>query len=339
MRLLLPSKRWHLTGAGWLFLVVGGLMVGLGIAKNINLLALLGLALLALLLLNAERAGRGLGALRGNRKLEVLPFADSLSPVEVNLRSPLVLRGLVVEEGGPAWSLDVLDGRATCQGEARLPGRGWHERPALTASSGHPFGLVRRAVELEPARRVLVLPVPAKIDRERLRAQLRGADPRGERVRRRGWRHEGAQADFHGLRPFRAGDSPRWIHWRTSARRGELMVREFEDVPGDDLLLVVVPGGDVERTVSLAAGVCWEWCRRRGDRLALLAGGQLLDDRTGPAHARALLECLAALPAGALPEPDLGMLDGLSPAVAVVVAGPDGAAVEARVGRPVARVG
>jgi hypothetical protein len=64
------------------------------------------------------------------------------------------------------------------------------------------------------------------------------------------------------------------------------MVREFEDVPGDDVVLVVAPGGDLETTICLAAGVCWEWCRRRGDRLVLLAGETLLDDRTGPEHAR-----------------------------------------------------
>ena len=34
-------------------------------------------------------------------------------------------------------------------------------------------------------------------------------------TQRRGWQHESAQADFHGLRPFRPGDSPRLIHWRS----------------------------------------------------------------------------------------------------------------------------
>ena len=40
---------------------------------------------------------------------------------------------------------------------------------------------------------------------------------------------------------FRPGDSRRHIHWRTTARRGTLMVREFEDWPSDNLILLVDP--------------------------------------------------------------------------------------------------
>ena len=69
--------------------------------------------------------------------------------------------------------------------------------------------------------------------------------------------------NVHGLRQFRAGDSPRWIHWRTTARRGELMIREFEDMPNDHLVLIVDPGERdhpvLERLLSLAATICWDW--------------------------------------------------------------------------------
>jgi len=59
--------------------------------------------------------------------------------------------------------------------------------------------------------------------------------------RRRPRVHPTAQAEIHGVRSYRSGDNPRLIHWRTSARRGELMVRELEDVPSDNLLVIVDP--------------------------------------------------------------------------------------------------
>ena len=37
------------------------------------------------------------------------------------------------------------------------------------------------------------------------------------------------------------GDSPRWIHWRTSARAGELMVKEFEQQNEQDLAILIDP--------------------------------------------------------------------------------------------------
>ena len=35
--------------------------------------------------------------------------------------------------------------------------------------------------------------------------------------------------EFQGCRDYREGDNPRHIHWRSSARRGDLVVREFQD--------------------------------------------------------------------------------------------------------------
>jgi uncharacterized protein (DUF58 family) len=89
-----------------------------------------------------------------------------------------------------------------------------------------------------------------------------------------------SEADLHGLRPFRTGDSPRWIHWRTSARKNELMVREFEDSSPPNLMLVVEPWlspapanhekQQLEWAISLAATICKEWCRESESRLGLL---------------------------------------------------------------------
>jgi len=129
------------------------------------------------------------------------------------------------------------------------------------------------------------------------------------------------QTECHGLRPFRSGDSPRWIHWRTSARRGELMVREFEEPSPDSLIVVLeawlphflrgIPGEHavddpqtvnarriLEEAISLTATICWEWCRQPGSRLVLAIAGfgpVVVDGVTSRECAVRMLECLAIL--------------------------------------------
>jgi uncharacterized protein (DUF58 family) len=305
-------RGWRLTPEGQLWLLAVVLLLGVGIVKNINLLTLLGYVMLVLLLLHALVVGRRLRRLEARRHVEEPVFAGGSCAVEVRLRNlgSRARPSVLLEDPGPGpgasrldWYVDCLEGnaRASFRGTFVVPGRGWHDWGPVAAVSGYPFGLVRRRVAVSAASRVLALPRPRTLSREGLRQYLRGADPRGERAHRRGWQHALAQAEFHGLRPFRPGDSPRLIHWRTSARRGELTVREMEDVPGEDVVLVLdtdtAAGVLFEEAVTLAATFVWEWCQRRGDRLVLAVApaGPVLDGRTGPEHAWRLLEHLATV--------------------------------------------
>jgi uncharacterized protein (DUF58 family) len=72
----------------------------------------------------------------------------------------------------------------------------------------------------------------------------------------------GAGQEFAGVRDYRAGDPARWVHWRTSARRDQLVVREFEhEVPTP--VSIIITGSDsgeppdsaFEAVVSAAASV------------------------------------------------------------------------------------
>jgi hypothetical protein len=88
------------------------------------------------------------------------------------------------------------------------------------------------------------------------------------------------------------------------------MVREYQDWPNDDLTLVLEAHKSksdhddplLEQAISLAATICWEWCRQSGDRLVLVVAGATLTVRegmTGQALARGLLERLALEPGAA----------------------------------------
>jgi uncharacterized protein (DUF58 family) len=301
-------------------LLIGLGLLGIGIFKTINLLTLLAWSLLAVFGLNALAARRHLSRLSGRRRLDDLVFAGSPVAVEVHVvnegRKPC--RGVRLEDCGPGhelrWFLECLEGHEArdLRGEVVLPRRGRYAWGPLAARSGWPLGLVWRRRPLVAGAEVVVLPRLGWFHRGLFRNHLRPAAARGAWLGRHGWRHRAAQDEFHGLRTFRTGDSPRAIHWRTSARRGELMVREFEDVPGEDLLLIVdpsPPAGAVglsaeeafEQVVSLAATLCWEWCRRKGDRLVLAVATsrpEVHDALTSQQHARRTLECLAGLAPG-----------------------------------------
>jgi len=58
------------------------------------------------------------------------------------------------------------------------------------------------------------------------------------------------------VRPYAPGDPARLVHWPTSARRGEIVVREHEPPPALGIALVVDLGGDAaEAAASRAAGI------------------------------------------------------------------------------------
>jgi uncharacterized protein (DUF58 family) len=243
------AAAWQISPAGRAWVVTTTLLLAIGVFRNINLLTLLGYVMLAVVVLNLLAAGWRLPRLRARRHVAGPVFAGAPCAVEVELTNPAAgpCRGLRVEDGGAlhaqSWFVERLAAGATAAlgGQVVLPRRGRCAWGPVVVRSGHPFGLVWRRVELGEAGEVIVLPRLGWLHRGLLRRRLRGGDPRGEHPRQSGWRHRAAQAEIHGLRPFRPGDSPRWIHWRTSARRNELMVREFEDVPGENLLLVFDP--------------------------------------------------------------------------------------------------
>jgi uncharacterized protein (DUF58 family) len=331
-------------GRCWLLTAI--LLVFLGVIKNINLLLLLGYLLLVMMALNAVAAGRRLRQLQAQRRVQEPVFAGAPCAVEVHLanvgRSPVV--GVGVEDVGSdhalAWRAVRVEGGGACtfRAEMVLPQRGRYAWGPTAIVSSYPFGLVRRRIEVGPGGEVLVLPRLGWVHRGRLRYYLRGGAPEDDAIRRhRPQRDPSARAEFHGLRAWRTGDSPRNIHWRTSARRGELMVREYEDVPSDNLLLVLDPtlprgsGAELfEQAVSLAATVCWEWCRHKGDRLTVAVAdgkGGVLDGVAGPTQGRRVLERLATAQGGATPDGPalaeaLSAFAGVSASAVVVSAGP-----------------
>jgi uncharacterized protein (DUF58 family) len=140
---------------------------------------------------------------------------------------------------------------------------------------------------------------------------------------------------FHALRPYVPGDDRRYVHWRTSARTGALMVRQFEETRRTHLALALsatpadyLDPEEFELAVSVAASLCIQAVREErpvtvcvGSRVMPPAPGQRLLD--GFAGVRAaddaglLRSSLAA--AAAVPNASVAMLiTGSVPDAAVI---------------------
>jgi hypothetical protein len=103
--------------------------------------------------------------------------------------------------------------------------------------------------------------------------------------------------ELFGIREYRAGDSLRRIHWRSSARHGELVVREYEP-PGIQSLSIILdpapPSAEVaDQIARIAASEAWD-CLREGGRVVLWAPGLASSD--SPRDLWGLLEWLARYP-------------------------------------------
>jgi uncharacterized protein (DUF58 family) len=121
----------------------------------------------------------------------------------------------------PSFVVERLAGRATAALHYRVPGnrRGRHTLGPLRLRLVDPFGLVERTVSGVDTAPLLVVP--------RVRPLGRGGPSGGH-----GSGGEGARRSLavHGeddvsARPYRQGDDLRKVHWRATARTGELMVR------------------------------------------------------------------------------------------------------------------
>src|SRR5690554_3681244 len=197
-------------------------------------------------------------------------------------------RGLRVEcgEADAALSLDRGAGEAAL--ELPTSQRGWLHPGRLRISTTRPLGLARAWSWVWPDRPLLVYPAP----------EPHGPPlPMGAGDNAQARLHP-AGDDVHHLRAWRRGDSRRAIAWKPSARRDALLVREYEEPQGADVVLdwhalAGLPGE--ARIQRLARWVDAAERDQRRQRL-VLPGPTPQGPASGPAHRHACLRALALLP-------------------------------------------
>jgi uncharacterized protein (DUF58 family) len=164
-----------------------------------------------------------------------------------------------------------------------------------------PFGLQRAEVDVGAGGALLVY--PRLVDLDRIFSDAGAQTPDGRKLLLR--RPTGFE--LHSVREYEQGESLRKVHWRSTAKRGQLMVKELEDAPRDEVAVVLdadassVAGTPPDSSFDMqvrAAGSILRAHVLRGRRSVLVVSSALAESRrihSSDGDWRAALELLAAV--------------------------------------------
>lgn len=304
------------TGRGLAVFAAAAICLSWGTGGMLGMYGAAGTALMAVVPLLAWLHARGARLLP---PAPVTAFAGETFPLDVELANAghvLALRDVVLLHRGdrrdverPAGYAATVPPRsrvrvATAQ---RLLRRGRHRALEVSLETSFPLALATCHQEFTLASDVLVLPRLGTVrNLDALTAHRHGLLYQGVADR-------GDEQEFHGMREWREGESLRRVHWRHSARRGRLLVREFrgEDRPPVHVVLDarIAPRrrtssrrGAFERAVSLAATLVEQHLRRQHLVRFTILGATVVtfERRRGRAALFPILEALAEVEASAL---------------------------------------
>ncbi len=211
--------------------------------------------------------------------------AEAFEGMPVAIRSEILNRGrlprflIKIEDQlarGGGGAVVWLPGGAsrTVTYETSLP-RGIYTKANLAAGSGAPFGVWFRKLTADAHAGITVYPAYEEI---RTFPILEAMSSPSETVHER--RSAGSGYDYLGIREYRRGDSMRAVHWRSSARRGELVVKEFEEEIATPVSLIIDlkagttvgrAGDDSLDAAARIAATLANYCLKAGHPLRLFA--------------------------------------------------------------------
>ena len=301
---MLTGRGWALLGSAVVSLIAGRLLgleevfvVGAGMAGAI--LVALGYVFAVRFDLDASRRvlpGRVHAGAGSRVELSLVNRSAHRTPV-LTVRDPF--------DGGARWARFLVAPLARgelARAAYRLPTdqRGIFDLGPLKVGLVDPFGLAARTADAAPATRLTVYP---RIDDVAPPASAHGDDPLAGADHPRAL--TGGGEDFYALRPYVRGDDLRRVHWPSTAKADELMLRQ-DEMPWQarsalllDTRSSMCPPQALELLVSAAASIVVAAGRHDGLVRLITTGG--FDSRTGAgnAHVESILEHLAGVRASA----------------------------------------
>ena len=184
--------------------------------------------------MSVHAAARPMAYRRRSDSVEHVEGDDVVLDVELEPRGPLGLASVSVVE------------RFARLGERRIPlqrdgrflrgryvlrsvPRGRYALDEANALVEDPFGVEQGRVPLAEQGALLVLPRIVELD-----VLFSESGPRADNGRRLLLRRPSG-FDVHSVREYEEGESLRKVHWKSTARRGQLMVKELQDEPRDEV--------------------------------------------------------------------------------------------------------
>ena len=304
------GRRWSGTALcveGWYYLLVLAFVFTAAMLQEMNLMLVLVGMLIGPLLFSWRLVVVTLRGLEVRRRMPRGVCAGDLLVAGVELANPrsrigswaVVVRDQIRAEAGPGrgrsirptvffWYVPAGESRQAVY-RGRFPQRGRYRFGPLRLSTRFPFGLFQRRRTSEETNVLTVFPRLGRLTRGWIRRHHEAFEGTQQRERR----HSRITGEFYGVREWRTGDSRRWIHWRSSARHGTLVVRQFEQQRNRDVAVLIdlwqpdLPQSDhldaVELAVSFAATVAADLCRKGGSNLLVATTGPKPESAGGPA--------------------------------------------------------
>ena len=295
----------RITKVGLWFIILTILVAVPAANTGNNALYLVEATMLSLLVVS------GLISRQNLRRLEI----DFAPPREVYVNEPFDI-GFELRNRGHLWPrwLLVLTGteqtrsvlvpylprRSALQGnlEVTATRRGLLRLEHAHLASIFPLGLFRKGMRYRVDMDLLVFPeVRASVE-----FRQKGLGGVGEQPARR----IGVGPELHSLRAFRLGDDRRGIHWKQTARTGEMVYMEKEAETGERISVVLDNAvGDLSTALREAsfealisdAATAAHYYLERNYEVELVTRNEVVGFGRGRAHRRRILEALALLPA------------------------------------------
>jgi uncharacterized protein (DUF58 family) len=268
------------TREGWSFIAILAFVVFGSILRQINLLVMLASMMIPAILFNWRMAAMMIRRIVVRHAITSWVFAGRATVIELEivngshrmnswnlLLTDTLQRIAPNPTDAPPHTIDLVavsvEAGQTSHVSYRcyFAERGIYRLGPVKIASQYPFGLVRAWFQQLETAELYVAPRLGELKPTWNKRRGALAVGMASAARRRGWLPD----EFFGLRNWQHGDTTRLIHWRSSAKRGQVVVKQFDQPTDRDFALALdlhatnshLSGSDeqVEQAISFVATV------------------------------------------------------------------------------------